>query len=401
MYEPNDDDRAFVQPFLEEHGIAGDGPLIAVQVGASQEKRQWAPARFARVAQLLTEQYGARLVFTGSPAEAGIIEEVFSFYHVPTMVSAAGKTKLGQLSGILERADLLITGDTGPMHLAIAVHTPVVALFLASALCYETGPYSEGNLIIEPQIGCYTCNPNYPCRRPDCHDQVTPELVSFLVGKRLELDDEQLKTLDIPEHVAPPDQVGVYTTVFDDDRFLDFQRLNGGSIKEGKPFEFYRAARNAYRVLWKEEFGYVERSPVWDNIKPDQISASRVVGVSEIISKAQDGIKEIERLTALINDRQSPPHLLGDANQRIENIDRMVEEIGLSNAVLGALTRMFVMEKQNIRGDDPLDIAAQTRELYLRLKRRAMKFDLLFDHYYHSLSPSGPSAAFKQARPAI
>ncbi|MCB0359030.1 MAG: glycosyltransferase family 9 protein, partial [Bdellovibrionales bacterium] len=182
MYEVNDADRQHIAEFLRPLGT--EGPLLALQAGASQGKRQWAPARFARLLKALVEEQNARIVLTGSKSESHIADAILSFYNSPRILNGVGKTNLGQLGALLEQAEVLVTGDTGPMHLAVAVGTPVVALFLASALCFETGPYGEGNIVIQPQITCNPCNPNFACARPDCHEQVTPELVAELVRLR-------------------------------------------------------------------------------------------------------------------------------------------------------------------------------------------------------------------------
>lgn len=391
MYEPSENDKAFAERFLGENGISQGGPLVAIQVGASQEKRQWSPAYFARVVQYLVEGIGARVIFTGAPSEVAIIEAVFAHYRHPNVVSAAARTNLGQLSGLLEMADVLVTGDTGPMHLAVAVGTPVVALFLASALCYETGPYGYGNIIIEPQVSCYACNPNAPCKRPDCHEQITPELVAHLVKERLHSKELKLDTINIPDDLAPAQTVGVYVTEFDEDKFLKFRRVNKSAPRKGAPYEFYHAAREAYMALWKEEFNIVAKPAVWQRIEEsatnNDVSYEHILPGLKLLSELSfEGIKQIGNLLLLIDDIRSAPSMLGEANQKIEAVDRAIEECGLVNCVLGALSRMFIMEKQNLRGNDAKIIAMDTRQLYVRLDRRARKFGALFDYYYQLCS---------------
>ena len=219
MYNVPAGSEEFVDTFLKENRIDGDGPLIAIQVGASQGKRQWTPPRFAHLARLLIERLNARLVFTGAASEEPIVNSVFKVYSHPRMVSAVGKTDLGQLGALLKRCETLVTGDTGTMHLSVAVGTPVVALFLASALCFETGPYSSGNIVLQPQIACNPCNPNLPCSRPDCHEQISPELLSELVKLRVEKTDAELLALQLAPAQADPAQVAVYVTTFDEDGY--------------------------------------------------------------------------------------------------------------------------------------------------------------------------------------
>ncbi len=383
--------KSFPDEFLKSVGLdKQSGPLICVQAGASQEKRQWSKEKFASLLEQLVTKLNARVILTGSPKELPLIDSILRLYHHPRVHSVAGRTDLGQLAAILERADLLITGDTGPMHLAVAVGTPVVALFLASALCFETGPYGEGNIVIQPQIACNPCNPNYPCARPDCHEQISPELVTFLTQKRLEISQGSEQALKIPRTIADPNEVAIYLTAFDKDNFLDFVQLNQSEkVSVGDE----ERAKIAYRQLWKEEFGAIAKKDNEENgtLQPSLTSQPKLTntsklpildtcqsGLTEAIRLTGEGVKLINDLTMLIHDRSSPPAKLGLINKGLEEIDRSLEELGLSYPVLGALTRVFILEKSNMRGEDPLLLASEMKGLYEILHRRSRKFGELF-----------------------
>ncbi len=353
-----------------------DGPLICIQAGASQDKRQWLPEKFAYLSRLLVERLNARLVFTGTRSEAPIVEGIFKAYSHPNMTSLVGTTNLAQLSAVLERASVLITGDTGPMHLAVAVGTPVVSLFLASALCFETGPYGVGNLVLQPLISCSPCNPNFPCARPDCHEQAKPELVFELAQIVLNTPADKVHEVRIDLECARPEEVAVYATVFDADGFLDFKQLNGNAARHGLTPEYFQRTRDAYRMLWKEEFeGISARKTDSGEPAEDDAFLRLSQGVREIRQLADRGIGLLSELQRLIRDVQSPPRLLGELNEKVNQVDRELEDVGLSYPVLGAIVRMFVMEKENMRGEDPLALTDHMLGLYRVLFARALKFD--------------------------
>lgn len=186
MYEISSDSYNFAEKFFKDNNIQSDGPVIALQAGASQEKRQWDPRLFAQLIKILIERLNASIILTGIPAERKIIEAILKHYSHPRIHSAVGKTSVQQLAALLKKSDILVTGDTGTMHLSVAVGTNVVAGFLASAYCFETGPYGKGNFVIQPQIGCGPCNPNFKCIKTDCHDHISPEMMYQLVKIRLE-----------------------------------------------------------------------------------------------------------------------------------------------------------------------------------------------------------------------
>lgn len=385
MYNPTAADREYIRKFLAENNLASGGPVICVQVGASQAKRQWSPMYFAALTKYLVEELNARVVYTGSKSEQAIINMVINNYNSPWAISAAGRTNLGQLGALLEEAKVLVTGDTGTMHMAVSVGTPVVALFVASAYCYETGPFSEGNIILEPRISCYPCNPNFICARPDCHQQIPPELVRDMVKLRLLHNGDALLNMVVDSSVADPREVAIKVSYLDEDGFLDFKSINGMAEKEGVEEELFEAARKAYRALWKDDFGAISPEIIWGRITLRGDGTDLVPGLKELIQVAKDGQVIVAKLVNLINDPKGDPLELAKISQSLEAIDRDIEKIGLVFSMLGALSRMFVMEKQNLRGSDPLRLAEDTKQMYSQLQIRAEKFGRLFAYYYKTL----------------
>ena len=388
-------DTGFLERFLKDNQVTGSGPVIAIQAGASQEKRQWSPPRFAYLARRLVEDLDARVIFTGTDNEQRIIQSIMANYSHSNVVSAAGRTNLTQLGGLLKDCALLITGDTGTMHLSIAVGTPVVALFLASALCFETGPYSAGNIVLQPQISCNPCNPNLPCSRPDCHDQIPPELVFEMAKKRIALTTEELLHADLRSEFADPSQVAVFVTTFDQDRFLDFQQRNGLSGKGGFPAPYYEAPRLAYRALWKNDFSQI---PLRENLNEELFGNADYVlqlqdALLRVVSFSEASREHLTTLIRLIDDPNSPPHLLGETTIALSNLAREIELTALGNGVIGALVRMFVMEKENQRGNDPRTLTTETLEIHRRFESRCDRFWRLYVYYHNRLLESSPRPA--------
>jgi len=382
VYTPTAEERETMSAKLKELGVPGEGPLVAIQAGASQEKRQWPPAHFAKLVQQLIEQLNARVLFVGASSEAWILEDVRKRYDHPKIFSAMGKTTFGELAAVLEQVDVLVTGDTGPMHMAVAVGRPVVALFLASALCFETGPYSAGNLVIQPQISCNPCNPNFPCARPDCHGQITPELVAHLVQLRLSTPKGSEASIKLAPQFKNQQEAAIYCTEFDEDGFLRFRLLGGAATREGEVPRYYAAARESYRALWKEEFDGIPYVKLMTDPKmPTPRPHPSLAGVDEAIELTNQGCALLDQLRKLVRDPSSPVQALKEVNARVQEIDKKIEEVGLSHPILGALIRIFLMEKENLRGDDILKLASETGELYSRLARRGKRFAHLFEHF--------------------
>jgi ADP-heptose:LPS heptosyltransferase len=113
--------------FLAEHGIGGDATIACLHPGSTKREGRWPAAGFAAVADRLAAA-GARPVVTGGPEERLLAEAVAAASRARPAV-AAGRLGLGALAALLQRAALLVTNDSGPMHVAAAAGCPLVALF--------------------------------------------------------------------------------------------------------------------------------------------------------------------------------------------------------------------------------------------------------------------------------
>ncbi|MBI2899405.1 MAG: glycosyltransferase family 9 protein [Planctomycetes bacterium] len=127
IFAVSDADRAWAA------SLGLDGPLVAVSPGASNAVKMWDVERFAEVARRLSAE--ARIVVTGSADERALCARVPG-------VNLAGAMNLGRFAALLERCRLLVSNDSGPVHIAYAVGTPVVGIFLPRAY-REWGTYAD------------------------------------------------------------------------------------------------------------------------------------------------------------------------------------------------------------------------------------------------------------------
>jgi lipopolysaccharide heptosyltransferase II len=165
-------------------------PLVGVHPSGGRAIKQWEPARFAAVARRLADERGATIVLTGAPADRPLVDAVRAALPVDRTVDASGEPDLLTLGAILERLDLFITGDTGPMHLAAAVGTPIVAVFGPSDP-RRYAPLGSRDRVVRIDLPCAPCNrirlPPERCvgHTPDClagidADRVFSAAVSLL-----------------------------------------------------------------------------------------------------------------------------------------------------------------------------------------------------------------------------
>lgn len=149
---PTDDSAA--QALLEEKGIHPHRPLIAINPAAQWPTKLWGPEKFGKVAERLLS-HGYQVVFTGSREDGAMIDEIVYWNNAP-MIRLDGQTTLKTLAALYRFCRAVITTDTGPMHLAAAVGTPVVALFGPTAP-WRTGPYGDGHVVVRAGLSCSPC----------------------------------------------------------------------------------------------------------------------------------------------------------------------------------------------------------------------------------------------------
>lgn len=354
--------RARAHALLKEMNFPDDGPLVMVQAGASQAKRQWAPEKFIECIGKLTREQNCRVILSGTKKEQPIVDSIVQRSDRSRVFSVVGKTGIPELGALLEMSDLLITGDTGPMHMSVAAGTPVISLFLASAFGFETGPYAEGSIVLQPVIGCGPCNPNKACSRPECHDQISPELIAELAALRLRSDFTEL-----PPALAATTGVVIYRTYFDENGFYDLKALNA---EQNADMERYR---DAYRRMWLDDLGGFEIPTPVKKKHGLTVLTGEVDGLREVEKAAQEGQRLIQQLQRLIQDRTASPQLLGETGDDLTELDRNIEQLGFHHPHLGPLTRMFIFGKENISGTDATGLASQMLGIYQALERRSGK----------------------------
>jgi ADP-heptose:LPS heptosyltransferase len=155
--------------------ILGPSPglSIAMHPGSKEPFRRWPASCFAAVGRALQQKFSAKIFLTGTISEAPLLKEIQS--QIPE-ARIAPFSSIRLLGALLERMNLVISNDTGPLHLASALNRPTVSLYVSTdpKLC---GPYNDAHASV---IACPpTCRPclKRRCRDPFCFLQISPERV--------------------------------------------------------------------------------------------------------------------------------------------------------------------------------------------------------------------------------
>jgi lipopolysaccharide heptosyltransferase II len=150
---------AAAERLLREKGWRDGERLIGLNPGATQDRKRWPPERFAAVGDRLAADHGCRIAVFGGPGDRELAERVTREMAAPA-VSLAGCLRLGETAAALRRCALVISNDTGPMHMAAALGVPVLALF-GPTPPNQFGPLGPHQTVLRARGGCPDCPP--PC----------------------------------------------------------------------------------------------------------------------------------------------------------------------------------------------------------------------------------------------
>ncbi|MES2199977.1 MAG: lipopolysaccharide heptosyltransferase II [Chlamydiota bacterium] len=159
---------------LSQHGVRAHHQIIGINPGAAYGSAKcWLPERFREVTMRLLENKDIVIVYFGDLITANLVKEICQGLS-PRVINMAGLTSLRELTCLISLCDVLLTNDSGPMHIAGAFNTPVVALF-GSTSSVMTGPWQNGT-VIQKQVSCS------PCYRRVCP-------IDFRCMKQIQVDE--------------------------------------------------------------------------------------------------------------------------------------------------------------------------------------------------------------------
>jgi lipopolysaccharide heptosyltransferase I len=173
-------DDGYVEKQLASLGVK---EFMVMNPGGGWQAKRWAPAQYADLIRRLESEFGWKILLTGSPQEEGLIEEILTLagsheahYFPSTLI---------QLIALVRRAGLFLAGDTGPLHLAAAASTPIVAVFGATGspnTPERNGPFFPDDITLSN--GRPAPSPHNP-KAPHYIEGVTVDAVLKAIRKRL------------------------------------------------------------------------------------------------------------------------------------------------------------------------------------------------------------------------
>lgn len=173
---PGEEHLRHAEAFWRENGVFGSDKLIGFNIGSAVVTKRWAPERFAKVADILAGK-GYKPVFFGGTMDEEMVHQAVSRMQT-TPIVATGAFTIGGLAASMRRCSLIITNDSGPMHVAISQKVPIVAMYGPSSPKLY-GPYTDEAIIVTAQPPCLGCadGMKHKCDDMQCMTRLTVEQV--------------------------------------------------------------------------------------------------------------------------------------------------------------------------------------------------------------------------------
>ena len=164
----SDSEKQVAADFLSRNGVTESDVLIGIHPGGGWPYKLWPVERFAALGDLLNQNYGAKILIFAGPDEASLRDQMLNEMKSPPIL--AQDTGLRETAALIQRCQLYIGNDTGPMHISAAVGTRAIAIF-GPTNARRSGPYGDEHIVIAEKIHCSPCHPGRKpggCKRGSC-----------------------------------------------------------------------------------------------------------------------------------------------------------------------------------------------------------------------------------------
>jgi heptosyltransferase-2 len=155
-----------INDFFAAHGILQDNKIAAVNPGGNWKLKRWAPDNFSKLCDKLIEEFNFKVVLTGDEKDRALVEDIMRQMKYKA-IGCAGEFNLKQTAALLQKVNVFISCDSGPLHIANAMGTPKIIAIFGPTSVRITGPYppSERVIILQKDTGC-----KIPCYKLNCPD---------------------------------------------------------------------------------------------------------------------------------------------------------------------------------------------------------------------------------------
>jgi len=344
--------------------------VIGFHIGASQSNKAWDMGYYkAVIKELLREKEYVVVLFGGYKEKE--FKSFFADVTSDLFFNTIGDFKLNELIAAVSSVDLLVTNDTGPMHIATACGVPVIDISLGPVSKWETGAYNENALIIEARLDCHPCSFNNDCQHWNCHHAIAPEVVIASIKYMLLLKNPPEKEKNWIASQACNDRVRLYTCEKDMFGFHSFKPLFKEEITKVEYIFLLK------RFVWSLYF-----SDKWDDF--DSLRERFMESIKASYDIPEFCFKELQEFLSGLNDLilciLSNLEKVRNSEKSLDNNKETLLNVKRNKELLFSRARefeliydwfwFFMFKESEIEDYDIGLIVTQTTRLYIKLKTK-------------------------------
>lgn len=372
-FDLREEDHAFAGALFAEQSIGPEDYVACFQLGASEEGKRWAVENFAALGRLLVERHNAKIFLLGVSDEQPLGDR-FETFAPGLATHLFGKTSVAQVAAVLKRATILVTNDTGTMHIAASVGCPITLVSVGNVHYRETGPYGEGHCAIEARRTNLGRSDYVPGAREERELIKAPQVLAAIDYAR---DHGREHPLPPIENDGALDNVDLYITRFAPDGFLEYYPVLR------RPLDERDFMRIVYRAMW---IAHLSRTA---SVEGEVESLDRILRhyqgpEAEVVSQwATDTAAQFAALAAISERGELVTGRLLEALKRerfdearnlVAQLMALDEEARVFSEVHPHCRPLILMarfERDNLEGANPQLLAKTTLEIYRACRDRA------------------------------
>ncbi len=375
------------ESFLKQAGHDRDRMLIGLNTGASEIEKKWPEEYFLELTKLLIEYFDCTIILFGTRAD-NVNSKKFIELFPRNIINAVEKTSLVLLAALIDRTELFITNDTGPMHLAAACSTRIISLHMGKETCSTTGPYGTGHYAVQPDMACHPCRQPSSCRHRKCSFAVKPAVI-FTIAKTI-FGQQRAGLID---EIAPV-KSNIYSSQFNAAGFLEYIPSSNSEVAISELMTCMLRAvwdltldnpPRSRKSVWQREIQRLRISCEVNNISSIYREWAAIeivlVGINTLAEEAISLLNELELLG-------HKPHIhierLKQISKRLETIDGKIYAFGMQTEYCECITKFFMYEKDKIESADICVLARKTSKAYTLLYKRVDFLNIMANSFFTS-----------------
>ena len=358
---------------LKENGIDDGDILISFAIGASTSLKKWRYDYFAELAKmLLADNPKIKIILLGAKYDVEAGNYIENSVADGRLINLTGKTSVSDLVYLVKRCRLLITHDTGTMHIGVAAGIKLIVIYTGNVGFWETGPYSANQVLVVPDIGCFPCDFNLKCLNPVCKSLIKPEYIydiaEMILGKIPAENYRQILSKYKSCGIIP------YISRLDSKKFIDYLpavkgKLNSKDLK-------LKILKTALEHFYEEDFWKIDENEielfldcfgaVEYNLSLDISEELKVV--DNMIALCGSGMAETKKMVDIaLNDPFDTDRINGTTGN-IKSIDFELKYLSSVYDDLSLFNQIHVINQSSSASYDLFGLAVDSLKSYSRYK---------------------------------